>query len=212
MKRVMDFVMKMMEGGYPEPTQRSTTKARKPEDEETMKARHKKEAEEMEKRRAKKEGEEGEDENQSAKNKSVQKAALPAVAVMDDGSVVVRGTPVQKARGFTSGRTQTVKEVTSALLKLLKDVDEDALKTVLSDVGRGQDLPSDSKVDSEVRPAQPAQVSKSESREELLGMVAEITKRLEAIETARTPSTSVEQEGTTERQRSVKKSFWQGVI
>jgi hypothetical protein len=39
----------------------------------------------------------------------------PAVAVMPDGSVLVHGTPVQKAKGFTTSRTEILKTVISAL-------------------------------------------------------------------------------------------------
>lgn len=123
-----------------------------------------------------------------------QKPDAPAVAVMPDGSVIVHGTPVQKAKGFTSSRTEILKTVISALGGLLQDVDPDGLKSIVGGFGKTPELPSTSSVTQEVK-TEPASAAVSKA-EEMVGKLTEqleaVSKRLEKIEETRGPSKSAD--------------------
>jgi ATPase subunit of ABC transporter with duplicated ATPase domains len=231
MKMVMGFMAKMMTG------QESTQKAVKSaeEDEAAMKERHatekaaakkegkseeemkaledKQKQEEEEAKKAKK-GEEKAVDKEDKVQKSVTPPEQPAVAVMSDGSVVVRGVAVEKAKGFTADRMGIMKQVTESLLKLLGEVDETAVKSLVDSLQMGE-LPSHASVASQVRP-EPASAPVQKSQDgqsEVVGMLQDVVKRLDKIEAARSPSTSVEGDGPSETKKTkTEKSFWGNVI
>lgn len=58
---------------------------------------------------------------------------VPAVQVMDDGTVIVKGQPVSKGKKFTPTRTSAIKEVALSLIKLLGEVGDDSTHKALGD-------------------------------------------------------------------------------
>lgn len=143
------------------------------------------------------------------------------VRISADGSVHVAGQTVQKARSFTNARTQALSGAVSAMVKLLGEVDEPALKAALAGL-KGGDLPNSPGVDSQVRPTAPTQKSADggEGGDEnpivaaLSKALEPITKRLDEIEKTRNPSQSVEGDGGSDTQTPVEKNggFWKGVL
>ena len=126
-----------------------------------------------------------------------------AVAIMEDGSIIVEGEEISKARKFTESRTGTVKEVVTQLLNLLHDVDSDAAKAVVSSFSQ---LPLGSVPASEVKPlGTEGKVSKQLEEEN-----AELKKRLETLEKSRSDSKELPGDKTDGAQ--VKKSLWNGVL
>jgi len=127
-----------------------------------------------------------------------------SVSVLEDGSVVVEGEHLTKARKFTEARTGTVKEVVTQLMNLLNEVDEEAAKSLMASF---KELPCGKVPGQEVKPVgtEGGQIIK-----QLEAMNADLTKRLEAIETARGGSKGVPDNGTDSR--TVKKSMWSGVL
>ena len=151
------------------------------------------------------------------------------VQVMEDGSVLVAGQAVSKARHFTPERTDALASVVGSLVKLLNDVDPSAIKALEENAAKGgtplkiPDMPKDTKVPSMVQPtgtgapALAMSVTKSEDGTEFatiakadLDKLLTVNERLEAIEKARAPSQSVEGDGGTETK--VEKSLWAGVL
>jgi hypothetical protein len=146
-------------------------------------------------------------------------APVPAVQVMDDGSVLVSGTPVQKAKGFTTQRTDAIKSVVSNLVGLLGDVDTEVAKALVADLNKA--IPKTSKA---------APVAKSEDGEDsnadpvdvaaivqaaVEKAIAPVAERVEKIEKARAPSKSVDGDGKTDSTVDVQKDaggIWKGVL
>jgi hypothetical protein len=214
-KKVADFIKKAAaEPGSDEALKKVAAmldgEVKKKEDEEATKAKKAAGGEDEDTAKAKKAAD-GEDED-TAKRKQmddeegVKKSADPILQLNADGSVLMAGNIVQKAKGFTQNRTEQLRAAASALMGLMKDVDEDAMKSIVSDFAKGE-FPTGAKVDSQVRPTG---VMKSDDSDPRDAQIAELTKRLEAIEKTRGPSKSVEGEGGTDQQ--VSKSFWGGVL
>lgn len=201
--RVTQFLGKVAGGKYPSPT----SKAKTPEEEEEAKKRKAKEDEEEAKKKAK------EKEEEDGKH-GVQKNAgddPPAVQIFDDGRVVVAGQPINKARGFTANRTDTIKGVVKSLVTLLKEVDEPALKAVLSEMGTVA-TPAAKGAES-AEGAESAAVQKNaEDAGEIVKLIKDLGTRLETIEKARSPSTSVDGDGGTETVVEKNQGFWSGVL
>lgn len=157
--------------------------------------------------------------------KSEEVAPAPAVQVMEDGSVLVSGQPVVKAKGFTTQRTDAIKTVVSNLVNLLGDVDADVAKGLIADLTKA--LPKGGSVPSAVRPVP---TSKSEDGEggnadpvdvasivqaAVEKAVAPVAERIEKIEKARAPSKSVDGDGKTDSTTDVQKNaggMWKGVL
>lgn len=138
----------------------------------------------------------------------------PAVVIKRDGSIIVKGTTVEKAKTFGKGKTVALQNAVSALAKLLGDVSEDALKTAMSPF-----MDPTKKVDTtKAADAEPAAeptpaVDPSELITKAVSAALEpITKRLEEIEKTRNPSQSVEGDGGTDTTTPVKKSIWSGIL
>lgn len=139
--------------------------------------------------------------------------AAAFIQVDEDGQLhfVTKG-----GKAFTGRRTQALTEASAKLLEMLKEVDEEAFKRTVSQLV-GKELPKDVSVESEVRPT-PTQKSAG-GNDEPPAWAADIVKqlsaqndRLEAIEKARSPSTSVDGAGGTDDPTKVEKSFWHGVL
>lgn len=160
-----------------------------------------------------------------------------AVAVMNDGSVVVSGQQVTKGKAFTSSRTNTIKDAAHMLANLLKDVDPAALGEVLDSL-KAQ-LPEGGSVGQQVVPqgtaggvamqqgtmnksegAAPAvttEVAKAADQEptwvsDIRKSVKGLEDKMATIEKARQPSTAAAQDGTDTNTTGVQKNFWGGVL
>ena len=199
------------------------------EDEETMKARHKQEADEVTKRKAAADKAEAEKQKAAAdkaaaeKTQGVTKAAaggdtppVPHVQIFEDGRVVVAGQPVNKARAFTAGRTKQIAQVTSALMTLLKDVDQDELNKLLGTNAPEQPAKSSTPATQGVAKSadgaqDAAKPADGEGIDQVITLLKGLGDRVEAIEKARTPSTSVEGDGQTQQVQKSQK-FWDGVL
>jgi hypothetical protein len=151
------------------------------------------------------------EEKEAEVKKSAEPVESPAIQVYPDGSVVVQGQPVHKAKGFTANRTKTMTEVLRGIAGVLKEVDEESFKAVMEEVNGypANKLPGDTKFQSGV---QAVPTAKSANPEPALEMLQSIATRLEAIEKSRAPSTSVENAGATQEPVSKSKSFWSGVL
>jgi hypothetical protein len=151
--------------------------------------------------------------------KSVDEGDLPAVQVMQDGSVIVSGQPVHKGKKFTASRTSAIKDVTMTLLKLIGEVDPDTMKSIEEAL---KELPKDPKWNQGVKATgtgDSVKLGKQEEEEEdeekaaLKKEVTDLKKRLEKIEEERPVSKSIDEEGGTEKK--VEKSdgvSWKGII
>lgn len=154
-------------------------------------------------------GDMDEENDKESKKKSMEGLAL---AIHEDGTVVVSGQTVSKGKKFTPGRTNTLKEVATQLMQLISDVDEEEAKSLIAQF---KELPQGKSPKSEVRPVE---VSKStgEGLVAILGQITEqnkeITKRLEAIETARTPSQSLDEEGGTDVPVNKSNGTWGNIL
>lgn len=150
-------------------------------------------------------------------------APVPAVQVMEDGSVLVSGQPIVKAKGFTQGRIDSIKSTVSNLVNLIGDVDPDVAKAMIADLSKA--LPADTKFAGGVKPvgtkksedggeADPVDVA-SIVQEAVSKAIAPVTERIEKIEKARAPSKSVDDEGKTDSTVDVQKNeggIWTGVL
>lgn len=166
-----------------------------------------------------------------------------ALALDDGDSTVVKidGTGISITKGSKGGgsrmskeRLATLSEATKSTLMLLKDADIEAFKNIVASVATSKEFPAFSFGDSpssEVRPTgtgtaeKPKSVSKTDEvtkREEELteklsaatAQMVEMQKRIETIEKARSPSTSLD--GATENKNAVPvtkgNGFWRGVL
>jgi len=140
----------------------------------------------------------------------------PVVKMMADGTIKISAA-VQKGKTFTSGRTDTLKDAISGLAGILKEVDEDGLNALIDKLKTSKGA----MVDSAVRPVGTKKSVEGEETKEdtiakalapLVEEVKNVSKRLEDIEKARTPSKSVEGDGGTDGAIEVKKSMWEGVL
>ena len=136
----------------------------------------------------------------------------PAVVIKRDGSIIVKGTTVEKAKTFGKGKTAALQNAVSALAKLLGDVSEDALKAAMAPY-MDPTKKVEKKVDDSATEPTPA-VDPTELITKAVATALEpITKRLDEIEKTRNPSQSVEGDGGTDKQSTqVEKSIWSGIL
>lgn len=131
---------------------------------------------------------------------------LPTVQVFDDGRVVVAGKPIAKSRRFTETRTKKLTEMAASVCGLLKEVDEEAFKSLMSGFGEIIDA-------GELAPVAP--VAKAAEPEAKPDKLADIEKRLADIEKTRAPSKADGAEGTATTEpvaKTDKKGIWGGVL
>lgn len=129
-----------------------------------------------------------------------------AVQIMDDGEVVVSGEVVQKGKKFTANRTNTLKNVTTELLKLIGEVaDAETIKSLIETL---KAMPTSPKYQQGVHAV--GTVKKSEDEEKINETLVELAKRIDKLEEARPAPTSEGAEQT--ENKEVKKGFWEGVI
>lgn len=189
----------------------------KEEKERELQAKRKAEEEEEEEDGVKGKGKKGkkvgppfEDEEEEKRKAKKQKAisldddsSATIIKVDEDGGVHI----VTKGRkAMTAERSEKLAGAATNLLSLLKETDEAAYKVALEQIAAEKELPSNAKVDSKVRPVGeggvPSMVAKGE---EVPAWAQDIAKRLDSIEKARSPSTSVADEGDTTNQEKVAK-------
>lgn len=120
------------------------------------------------------------------------------------------------AKKLTGDRAKTLADAASQILGLLKETDDTAFKAALEAIME-KELPSNAKVPNMVKPmgmgGVPSMTAKSEDGFDVAGAFAEMQKRLDSIEKARSPSTSVHEGGGTEGgKEKVEKTFWSGVL
>lgn len=125
---------------------------------------------------------------------------VPAVQMFEDGTIIVKGQPVNKGQVFTEEKANKVKSALEAVLKELTP-ESTTQKGVKKDAGN-QEQPNtvSTKLDEVLKAI--GDVKKGQQK---------LEKRVEDIEKTREPSQSVEDEGVTDTQE-VKKSFWNGVV
>jgi hypothetical protein len=141
------------------------------------------------------------------------------IKIGEDGSVHVLSKGV---KGFTSARTESLKQAAVNMMGLLQDADEATYKSALEQL-IGKELPSNTKLPSAVRPtgtgAAPGgtRVSKSDDSATAI-LLADLKKsmdaqneRLDAIEKARSPSTQPGGDGGTPPKK-VEKSMWGSIL
>lgn len=148
---------------------------------------------------------------------------------LDDGdSVIVKvdsagNTHVltKGAKQLTNARLSQLSEAAKQMLGLIKDADEEAFKSLVSQIQSNKEMPTlgvGGSPDSGVRPTgegtvdKPQQVNMRKSDDAVLAKLDEVLKRVDTIEKARSPSTSVDGGGRTQQTTEVKKSFWKGVL
>lgn len=107
-------------------------------------------------------------------------AEIPAVQIMDDGTVVVKGDTVSKGKKFTPTRTSAIKDVALSLIKLLGEVGDDSTNKALGDALKAI-------TGSEAAPAPAAAVATQKSADpdpavvELKKQLAEVNEKLEKV-------------------------------
>lgn len=119
------------------------------------------------------------------------------------------------AKKLTAERTSALSEAATKILGLLKETDEAAFKAAIEAIGK--ELPSTATVPQAVKPTgigsvdtpKPTTKNDSDPRD---AQIEALTKRLDAIEKARTPTTSVGSDGGTDGAKPVEKSFWSGIL
>lgn len=127
-------------------------------------------------------------------------AETPAVAVMDDGTVIVKGQPVAKGKKFTASRINALKDTVLQTLKLLGEVADDSTRKALTEALKlfeGDGTPTQ-KNDPEPDPA----------KEELLKTVAELQKRLDEIEKTRGAGAPTDDKTMTKKEPG----FWDSIV
>lgn len=155
----------------------------------------------------------GEEEEMKDKKKqkslSLDEDTSTIIKVDDDGELHI----ISKGRKkFTQERAAALSEATAKMLSLLKETDEEAYKATLEMVAE-KELPKDTKVPSMVRPTGVGGVPAVKSEEEAPAWAIDLQKRLDSIEKARAPSTSVDAAGDTDsKEKQVQKGFWNGVL
>lgn len=202
--QVATFLGKVAGGTYP--SQKKVDPDEMPPGEEEKKKAKELEDEKEAKKKAK--DKELEDEKE-AMRKALAEDNLD-IRIGADGSVVVSGQTVSKAKKFTGPRTAQLKDTIISLMKLVAEVDEEATKEIQE---AAKELPLGSNFASQVRPTGTASgesLKKSEVAEKLFNQLEDISKRLEKIETAR-PDTKVDGDGTA---KPVQKGndMWKGIV
>jgi len=129
-----------------------------------------------------------------------------AVQIMDDGEVIVSGEVVQKGKKFTANRTNTLKNVTTELLKLIGEVaDAETIKSLIETL---KAMPANPKYQQGVHAVG---TKKSEDgKDDIKETIVELAKRIDKLEEARPAPTS---EGAEETEsKKVKKGLWEGIL
>lgn len=123
----------------------------------------------------------------------------------------------KSGKAFTARRTRALSEASTKLLGMLKEVDEEAFKSMVQQFV-GKEMPRDPGFESGVRPvptkksAEPAEDTRPAWAKEIVKQLTTQNERLEAIEKARSPSTSVDAAGGTDDPKKVEKSLWSNVL
>lgn len=188
-------------------------------DEEEMKRRKAKEKEEAEKASATKKDEETKSETKQPKTK--------ALALDDDGTALIvkvdREGDVQViskgSKKLTTARIAALREAATKTLSLLKEADAEEFEKAVETVRSEKEMPKDPNVASMVRPEGEGSTNVAKKDEapawaqRLEKKFDDGMKRVENIEKARSPSTSVAEDGGNDsKETQVKKSFWSGVL
>lgn len=135
---------------------------------------------------------------------------VPAVQVMDDGTVIVKGQPVSKGKKFTPTRTSAIKDVALSLIKLLGEVGDDATNKALGDALKT--------ITGEAEPTTPAAaVQKSVEPDprvvELEKQLVEITEKMEKMLNERKAGAATDDDKPKEAEiKKAENEFWGTVI
>ncbi len=122
----------------------------------------------------------------------------------------------KSGKAFTARRTQALTEASTKLLEMLREVDEKSFQGAMQRLV-GKELPKDPTYQSGVRPVPTKKSVETEEAPpawatQISKQIAAQNERLEAIEKARSPSTSVEAAGGTDDPQKVRKSLWSDVL
>jgi hypothetical protein len=119
---------------------------------------------------------------------------------------------IQKSKRFTPSRTESLKKTALDLLKLLGEIDVEAMKSIVDSFKSSNVAKQEGEKEMDQKSEKDPNVEKLESElTETKAKLEEKTKKLEEIEKSRLPSKSVEGEGGTDK-KETKKSFWTGVL
>lgn len=119
---------------------------------------------------------------------------------------------IQKSKRFTPSRTESLKKTALDLLKLLGEIDVEAMKSIVDSFKSSNVAKQEGEKEMDQKSEKDPNVEKLESElTETKAKLEEKTKKLEEIEKSRLPSKSVESEGGTDK-KETKKSFWTGVL
>lgn len=138
---------------------------------------------------------------------------VPAVKIMDDGTVIVKGDTVSKGKKFTATRTSAIKDVALSLIKLLGEVGDDSTRKALGDALKAI-------TGSEEAPAVAVATQKSADPipevVELKKQLAEVTEKLEKILKERPAPASTEDDKAKEEELRKKKAeddnLWHNIV
>lgn len=138
------------------------------------------------------------------------------VVVKGDGTVLINQDVVaQKGKTFSKGRTNELAGAFQGLATVMNEVDPEGTKAALSKLGFSASGATETPATTETpvaKSVEPALTSEfMDKLNAIVTSVENVTKRVGAIEDARTPSKSVEGEGGTDT-AEVKKGFWNGVL
>jgi len=134
-------------------------------------------------------------------------AETPAVQVMDDGTVIVKGQAVSKGKKFTATRTSAIKDVALSLIKLLGEVGDDATRKALGDALKA--------ITGEAAPAAAVQKSADPDPEvvELKKQLAEVTEKLEKILKERPAPAPVDDDAVKAAELAkAEEGFWGNIV
>jgi len=159
------------------------------------------------------------DQEQMAAGKAKAKKSIDSAMVVigADGEVIINES-VTKRRQFTADRVKSMADAAMGMMKLLKEVDEEACKGIIATI---KELPSNAKVAPAVKPTGTGKaVKKSENEEALEAELKKRDERIDALEKqiqevtkSREPSKSVDDLGGTDKEKVQKsKSLFKGVI
>jgi len=119
---------------------------------------------------------------------------------------------IQKSKRFTPSRTESLKKTALDLLKLLGEIDVEAMKSIVDSFKSSNVAKQEGEKQMDQKSEKDPNVEKLESElTETKAKLEETTKKLEEIEKSRLPSKSVDGEGGTDK-KETKKSFWTGVL
>jgi hypothetical protein len=123
-------------------------------------------------------------------------------------------TAIQKAKSFTPKREAALKNAIESLSKLLGDMQAPSLPGISNDTDPKNNLPDGAPVPSGLEDVKKAVEELTKTLKASFETATTVTKtlqeRVETIEKARNPSTSLEAEGATDKK--VTKSFWANVL